>query len=241
MRAKRREKRRLERRIGVQASQGSQSGWWAGRSASVFASRWLIWRIPRFTALHPDIELRLVITGKNIDLAYSDIDCGVRFGRGQWPALRADLLGGRRFQPVCSPELAARLREPRDIVSVPVIHDTTTMLSWDAWFSAAGFAEPPAVRGPTFDDPALAFDAAISGQGLLMAVDEMSADAVSDGRLVRPFGIAVETGVAYWVVTPLGNRMPRRTQAFRDWIIAEMADSADGYLGQQRRRAEAEA
>jgi DNA-binding transcriptional LysR family regulator len=203
-------------------------------TGSVFASRWLIWRLPKFTALHPEIEVRLVITGRNIDLAYSDIDCGIRFGRGQWPLLRAEYLGGETYQPVCAPTLAERLRTPRDLLEVPVIHDTTTMLSWPAWFKAAGFDAPPPVHGPTFDDPALAFDAAISEQGVLMAVDQMSADAVSDGRLKRPFDLPVGDGVAYWFVTVKDRREPRKTRAFRDWMRAEMPDSAGGYVAQQK-------
>jgi DNA-binding transcriptional LysR family regulator len=206
-------------------------------TGSVFASRWLIWRIGKFTTLHPDIELRLVITGKNIDLAYSDIDAGIRFGRGQWPALNAELLGGQRYQPVCGPALAAKLKSPIDLLSVPVIHDTTTMLSWADWFTAAGFAEPLPVKGPTFDDPALAFDAAISDQGVLMAVDQMSVDAVSDGRLVRPFNVAVDSDLGYWFVTVKERREPRKVKLFRDWMRVEVPASAEGYAAQQRRAA----
>jgi DNA-binding transcriptional LysR family regulator len=204
---------------------------------SVFASRWLIWRIGKFSALHPDIETRLVVTGKIIDLVHGDVDCAVRYGRGDWPDVNQQLTGGTHYRPVVAPKLAGKIKTPADLAALPIIRDTTTMLSWDAWWRAAGMAETPQTHGPTYDDPALAFDAAISEQGVLMAVDQMSADAVSDGRLVRPFDIAVEEPrLGYWFVTSKRKREPRRVKLFRDWLLGEMADSAGGYVEQMARR-----
>ncbi len=201
---------------------------------SVFASRWLIWRIAKFNRLHPEIEVRLVVTGTMIDLAHSDIDVGIRFGRGEWPGLKAELIGGARYSPVVAPILARRLRAPRDLAKLPLIRDTASMLPWEPWFAAAGI-EPLELTGPRYDDPALAFDAAISGQGALMAVEMMSADAVSDGRLVRPFDISVESELGYWLIVAEGRREPKKVRLFRDWLRTEVPDSAEGYVEQVRR------
>ncbi|MEI9900707.1 MAG: hypothetical protein WDN31_11965 [Hyphomicrobium sp.] len=87
-----------------------------------------------------------------------------------------------------------------------MIHDTTLMMSWDDWCRAAGLNRTPAFTGPTYDDPALAYDAAISGQGVLLSVDMMSADSVSDGRLARPFALPVDsTPLGYWLAVPEGG------------------------------------
>lgn len=201
---------------------------------SVFASRWLIWRLGKFSALHPDVEVRLVVTGNILDLGRADIDCAIRFGRGDWPGANSELIGGDTYRPVCAPPLVTAIRAPADLGRVPVIHDTSTMLSWQAWFEAAG-TPMPETGGPTFDDPALAFDAAISGQGVLLAVDMMAADAVSDGRLARPFDIAASSGVGYWFVTARGRRGPNKTRRFREWLKKEVPDSAGGYVKQMQR------
>jgi DNA-binding transcriptional LysR family regulator len=202
---------------------------------SVFASRWLIWRIAKFNKLHPEIEVRLVVTGTMIDLVHSDIDFGIRFGRGNWPGLKAELVGGSRYSPVAAPPLAKRLRSPADLADVPLIRDTASMLPWEPWFAATG-AAPIEPSGPLYDDPALAFDAAISEQGVLMAVDMMSADAVSDGRLVRPFATSVESDLGYWLIVAEGRREPRKVRLFREWMRAEVPDSVDGYVAQVKRR-----
>jgi DNA-binding transcriptional LysR family regulator len=60
---------------------------------SVFASRFLVGRLARFSAEHPDLELRLIANGALLDLGRPDIDCGIRFGNGKWPGTTATLLG----------------------------------------------------------------------------------------------------------------------------------------------------
>lgn len=219
---------------GLTSLRGSDEGVLNLTVGSVFASRWLIWRIHKFTARHPDVEIRLTVTGAMVDLSRPDIDCGIRFGAGQWPGVTTSLIGGRSFQPVCAPTLAPLLRKPGDLLSVPVIRDQTTMLDWRLWLAAAGLDPEVRLAGPTYSDPSLAFDAAISEQGVLMAVDMMSADAVSDGRLVRPFGRPVEGPNGYWLATAKGRREPRKTRLFREWLAEEVPASAQGYVHQSR-------
>lgn len=208
---------------------------------SVFASRWLIWRIAKFNALHPKIEVRLVVTGNMIDLAHSDIDCGIRFGAGGWPGVTAERVVEGRYSPVAAPPVAQRLRSPADLARVPVINDTQSMLPWGPWLEATGLDPAMPLSGPTYDDPALAFDAAISEQGVLMTVDLMSADAVSDGRLVRPFAGSVPTPLGYWFIVAENKREPAKTRLFREWLKREINDSSDGYVGQLGRMRKAQA
>jgi DNA-binding transcriptional LysR family regulator len=189
---------------------------------SVFASRWLISRLGRFAAKHPELEFRMVATGKLIDLDRADIDCGIRFGGGDWPGVRAEPLGSRTMLPVAAPALARQLRTPADLADVPVIEDLATMLSWERWFACAGVA-PPMLNGPVYSDPSLAFDAALAGQGVLLAVEMMAAAALADGRLVAPFPQRAEGEFGYWFVTSASRHMPAKVRRFREWLAEEMA------------------
>jgi DNA-binding transcriptional LysR family regulator len=201
---------------------------------SVFASRWLIWRINKFTTLHPDIEVRLNVTGTILDLSRPDLDCGIRYGRGDWAGVQTSLIGGTVYRPVCAPSVARHLKRPDDLAKVSVIQDETSMLSWDAWRKTSGMDPAIKLTGPVYSDASLAFDAAISEQGVLMAADMMSADAVSDGRLVRPFSHVVEGEQAYWLVTAKGRRESRKVRLFRQWLAEEVPDSVKGYVHQSR-------
>lgn len=188
---------------------------------SVFASRWLIRRLPHFTAAHPEIELRMVATGRLIDLARSDIDCAIRYGEGRWSDVRVEALGCRLYAPVAAPDLAARLKRVSDLGKVPVIEDQATMLNWPRWFEAAKSAAPE-LSGPRYSDPALAYEAAIAGQGVLMAVDRMSESAVREGQLVRPFKVSAESPYDYYFVTSTLRRVPRKVAQFREWLMSEL-------------------
>lgn len=188
---------------------------------SVFASRWLIRRLPHYIAAQPQIEFRMVATGRLVDLERSDIDCAIRYGAGKWPDVQAEPLGCRRFAPVASPALAARIRHAGDLDQVPVIEDQSTMLDWSIWFEAMG-APAPIMSGPRYSDPALAYEAAIAGQGVLLAVDRMSEDAVQAGQLVRPFARSAESHQDYWFVTSTLRRVPRKVAQFRDWLMREL-------------------
>lgn len=188
---------------------------------SVFPARWLIKRLPHFSAAHPEIEFRLVTTTRLVDLARTDIDCAIRFGDGHWPEVRVEPLNCRAFRPVVAPALAAQLTQPADLGKIPVIEDVGTMLSWSGWFAAAG-VPMPRLQGPRYSDPSLAFDAAIAGQGALLAVDLMSDDAVAAGQLVRPFDLSIETAFDYWFITSTARRVPRKVTLFRDWLFGEL-------------------
>lgn len=211
---------------------GSHEGVLNVTVGSVFASRWLIWRVHKFSALHPGLELRLTVTAAMADLNRSDIDCGIRYGDGTWPGVEASRIGGQDYQPVCSPLLLAHLSDPAGLGQVPVIADQTSMLDWSKWLSKAGLDPAMALNGPVYSDASLAFDAAISGQGVLLAADMMTADAVSDGRLVRPFNLPVRGERGYFLVTAKGKRQPHKLKLFRDWLAAEVPASALGYVHQ---------
>lgn len=192
----------------------------------VIASRWLVWRLGHFAERHPDIEVRLVTTTKLLDLTRPDIDCAIRFGAGHWPDADVIPLGSHAVFPVCAPTLAERLKTPADLAHVPVIVDEGAMLSWADWLSVAG-VPGLTLSGPRFSDPALAFDAAVSGQGVLLALCDMASDALARGTLVRPFPQTAKTELGYWFATAKGHELPARTRKFRDWLTAQMQDSPE--------------
>lgn len=199
---------------------------------SVFASRWLIWRINKFSTLNKGLEVRLAVTADMLDLNRADVDCAIRFGHGNWPGVKASLIGGQAFQPVCAPEFLARHPDLSDLSRVPVIMDETTMLNWPQWLAASGRDPAMQLSGPVFSDASLAFDAAISGLGLLLAADMMSADPVCDDRLLRPFDLPVTGRHGYYLATAESRREPRKVQLFRQWLEAEVPQSSGGYLAQ---------
>jgi len=219
-------------RDGLATLTGAHEGVLNVTVGSVFASRWLIWRVNKFSLKHPGLEVRLTVTGAMLDLTRPDLDCGIRFGNGEWPGVGVSLIGGRDFQPVCSPQFLERHGDLGDLTQLPVIADQTSMLDWPLWLEGTGRDPRQKLTGPVYSDASLAFDAAISGQGILLAADMMSADAVCDGRLVRPFNQSVEGRHGYYLATAKGRRESKKLKLFRAWLAEEVPASASGYLFQ---------
>jgi DNA-binding transcriptional LysR family regulator len=114
------------------------------------------------------------------------------------------------------------LKEPADIFSQPIICYDNPMFSWDEWQAAAGLEGPLPFDGTTFSDPWLGLEAAISGQGIMLAWDLFVEDALADGRLVAPFPTRVPSSVGYWLIIPNNRKPTPQTLHFQHWIRSEI-------------------
>lgn len=191
--------------------------------APAFASKWLLPRLSRHFARHPNVLLRIDASGRIADLDHSDIDIGIRMGDGKWPDVHAELLLAQEMFPVCAPSIAAKLKSIEDLAQTCAITDERSMISWDSWFEAAGVAPVTFLKGARFTDPMLCLESAIAGHGVMLAWQLLTADALADGRLVAPFGVRAESGLGYWMVTSATKSESRKVRDFKTWIREEIA------------------
>jgi LysR family glycine cleavage system transcriptional activator len=194
--------------------------------APVFASKWLVPRLTRFRKLHPDMRVRIDATIELADPDRSDIDLAIRVGSGNWPKVKVEPLLPQEVFPVCAPELAAQLSEPADLAKLPVVRDANSNLSWDLWLKPFGLSEDMLAAGDSFTDASLCLDAAIAGQGVMLAWQTLAVDAIRTGLLVAPFRERVYSGFGYFLITSATQREPKKVSQFRDWLKAEIAASS---------------
>ncbi|WP_185803018.1 LysR substrate-binding domain-containing protein [Pontivivens nitratireducens] len=193
--------------------------------APVFASKWLVWRMNDFAQAHPDLTLRIEASMSLISPRMGGADVAIRVGPGGWRDVYARKLADMLVFPVCSPALAERVASAEDLRALPVLHDLHAADLWpDWWREHAGGGAPPARTGPAYSDAALCLDAAIAGQGVLMAWPTLAGDALARGQLVRPVEGILSSGNAYWLITQ-GPRMTPDIRAFFDWVQAELGRS----------------
>ncbi|MDX8490070.1 LysR substrate-binding domain-containing protein [Mesorhizobium sp. VK22B] len=190
--------------------------------APAFASKWLLPRLSRHFARHPNVLLRIDASGRIADLDHSDIDVGIRMGDGKWPDVRAELLLAQEMFPVCAPSIAAKLRSIEDLAQTCAITDERSMISWDSWFEAAGVKPVTFLKGARFTDPMLCLESAIAGHGVMLAWQLLTADALADGRLVAPFSVRAQSGLGYWLVTSQAKSESRKVRDFKVWIREEI-------------------
>lgn len=192
-----------------------------------FAASWLVPRLARFRRRNPDIDVRVMLSDQAVDLEREGIDAGIRYGRGDWSRCVSERLMTEELFPVCAPALLAGpqpLARPKDLAHHTLLHDDMRQ-DWMMWLMAAGVNGIDATRGPAFQYSNLVVQAAISGQGVALGRSVLVADALADGRLVRPFDIALPSDYAYYLALVAGSAKRPKVQAFRDWLMEEAARS----------------
>lgn len=194
--------------------------------APVFASKWLVSRLARFSARHPDIRVRLDATTDLVNPDLTDIDLAIRVGPGGWPGVSAELLLTQEVFPICAAALASRLTEPADLMTLPVVRDANSVLSWDLWLMRHGLSERDLGPGDTFNEAALCLDAAIAGQGVMLAWQTLAHDALKAGTIVAPFRDRAPSGNGYYLVTSAARKPPPKVARFAAWLREEIAETA---------------
>ncbi|MDP6565176.1 MAG: transcriptional regulator GcvA [Alphaproteobacteria bacterium] len=195
-----------------------------------FAAAWLVPRLGRFRAQHPDVDVRVTASDDIVDFARDEVDLAVRYGNGDWPDLEVWPLMTEDLFPVCSPALLRGphpLRMPADLRHHTLLHDDMRE-TWRMWLLAAGVEGVDAERGPGFNLSTLVIDAAVDGQGVALARSALAAGHLASGRLVQPFAFELPAEYAYYVVHPSRAVEHPKVRVFRDWLLRMAAAESDG-------------
>lgn len=193
-------------------------------SLPTFGIRWLIPRLARFEALHPDCKVEVNITLHEIRPDTLKHDVGIRCGPGLWREKCITPLIAERLTPVCSPRLLETWplsgRET-DFEKVPLIHCSIPGDEWLRWSRTWGGGPFNVDRGETFDTLDLALRAAEAGRGMAIADLMMIEDDLALGRLVAPFPNLTIPGEVYVFIQPETEHSTPVAVAFREWLQKE--------------------
>ena len=193
---------------------------------TTFAAKWLVPRLGGFQDLHPEISVRITRSLLTADFDRDDVDVAIRYGRGDWPGLRADHLIREDIFPVCSPELLEGphpLARPDDLASHTLLHVSVFREDWRVWLTAANVDGVDPSSGLRFDLAVTALQAAIDGLGVALGRTALVERDLATGRLVAPFDISLPIEAAYYVVTPEATADRPKIKAFREWLITTLA------------------
>lgn len=187
------------------------------------AAKWLLPRLADFQESHPGIDVRITTSTSLVDFERDKVDAAIRYGRGQWPGVRAEWLMADELFPVCSPALLngdRPLRSPEDLKDHVLLH-TSNGDDWRLWLTAAGLPTDISRQpGVTFDLVFMTVQAAIDGLGVAMGRTTYVRDDIAKGRLVVPFRIALPANAGFYLVTPEARADAPKLAAFRRWLTA---------------------
>jgi len=205
--------------------QRQSSGMLTVSTSPDFAAKWLVHRLGRFAEAHPAIDLRVSAVMHHVDFAREDVDVAVRHGDGHWPGLHVTRLCSELLFAVCSPTLGAKLKRPKDLLKLPLLH-LDDRGPWTAWLEAAGVADANALHGPVLNRASMLIDAAVDGHGVALARTTLAAWDLIHKRLMRPFPVALPLAKSYWIVCPKATAELPKLVAFRDWLLAQARNDA---------------
>lgn len=184
--------------------------------SATLASRWLIPLLPEFYARHPEIELRMRMSGPMTGQD-SDFDLLLSYDRLRGAMREADqrALGDAQYGLVCAPGYP--LRRQGDGWHAPVrLTQPNALQSWDEWMrhsDTAIIAEREEIHAHHF----LALGAAAAGLGVAMAEWRLVADDLASGRLIAPLGFVTMPGGFRAAVMPRA-RDRRAVAVLLDWL-----------------------
>ncbi|SLN30500.1 LysR family transcriptional regulator [Roseisalinus antarcticus] len=184
-----------------------------------FAANWLMPRIGRFWARHPDVPLELIPSNRLVDLRAEGMDIAIRYGRGPWSGVDSMPLVPAGHVAVGAPGRYGHLSPDNLSELTGETWLVDTIRSEERLWARANGLDLDSERVLTFDTAQLTREAAKAGLGIAILPAPIVADEVAAGTLLK---LCAEEGsaLAYHVVTRPGTLLPAR-DIFISWLKDE--------------------
>ena len=193
-----------------------------------FASMWMIPRLEAFQRDNPGIDIRIDASDAPVDLEVADVDLALRYGARENMPPGALRLFGETLTPVASPWLIKSnppIRTPADIAGFTLIeagdaHRThLEWLTWRRWFEGNAVARAQPRRWLYFNYAYQMVQAALTGQGLVLARSSLIAESLANGDLVEVLPQhRMDSPMAYWLLVGPRNASRPEIAAFCEWL-----------------------
>lgn len=156
------------------------------------AQLWLSPRLPAVRKALPKSEISVTAleTQPNIQREVFDLSL---FYAVSPPGPHSIALEPDVLFPVCTPELATRLKTLDDLEGHTLLRDAAWPDDWADWTKAAGGSAAQTMSGPIYSLYGLALEEAKNGAGVLLGHKALVEGALAAGDLVAPFAFQLRT------------------------------------------------
>jgi LysR family glycine cleavage system transcriptional activator len=187
------------------------------------AAFWLMPRLARFRAAHPDVEL-YISTLSHPDLEREDIDIANFRGTLAGAHVEYCPLFDVEIQPVCSPHLISSesgKADPEQIRGKLLLCSVHCIQDWQMWLDQVGVRGIDPHQGLKFANSALAYQAAIDGLGIAIAQTHVVRGEFAQRRLIAVFEQVLRTNESYGLAWLSSKARRPGLEAFREWFVGE--------------------
>lgn len=190
------------------------------------AVRWLIPRLHRFRSEHPDIRLALDSSLMDWDFVPKAADMAIIYAQGpKREGIDYIHLLETHLVLVCNLGLSRKIGAAKDLSKFTALEVSTAPDDLNAWFTGDRRKRPQTIE--KFDSYLLAIEAAIDGQGLMVAPELMVRHDLLSGKLVQPMKMKIKQQGGWYLSYLSRRRNDRRIQAFRKWIHEEIRSGSE--------------
>ena len=198
-----------------------------------FASMWLIPRLEAFQRDNPDIDFRIDASDTAVDLEVADVDLALRYGPAASMPAQAQRMFGEQLTPVVSALLLkgrTALKKPADLANFALIEagdahrSHLEWLTWRRWLAEHDLPRLAPKRWLYFNYAYQMVQAALAGQGVVLARLPLVAESLANGDLVEALPhTRIDSPMAYWLIVAPRSAQRPEIAAFCAWLEAQSA------------------
>lgn len=198
-------------------------------ASQVLMMNWLMDRLNRFSETYENIDLRLNVTEKLMDVSHGEADIGIRCGQGDWSGVNKTWLMDEEAVLVCSPRLMppGKMACSEWLATQKLIHDDTPhpgadFPSWDDVLMAVGAPEE-LESGLHINSTSAVILSALSGRGVAIVRYALVKNLIETGQLVQLHpDHRWPLRWSYYLVTPQQKVMRDEVKVFHDWLLQDV-------------------
>ncbi|AXT29284.1 LysR family transcriptional regulator (plasmid) [Ruegeria sp. AD91A] len=201
----------------------TRSGTLVVSAEPALASLWLRKRITEFCSQFPRIEIDLRPAWTPAQIGEGQADMIIHFEtRIPKRGVERDNLFPIDGYPAATPDVRDALPTEGSAIDwqrAELVHDNGKE-TWHKWYAAHEPKSEGWRKGRIHSDLSLAIDAAVDGEGVILADDILCQREISSGQLVRLDDRSVRC-IWYQIAIPRGTSKSGASAFFRDWLLGQ--------------------
>lgn len=195
-------------------------------TSASFASSFLIPALPRFNALHPEIEIELCVSDRLIHMISENVDCAIRGGPMLDETVVARSIGHAAWTTCATPEYLTRYGTPTTPDELRSGHHMVNFIAArtgkvvPATFSDGNGViqvDTNSFLGVNEGNAHLA--AGLAGVGIIHSFDFKVRPYIKAGKLIPILESWRPPPYPYHVVYPQNRHLSQRLRVFIDWLV----------------------
>ncbi|MFT5505711.1 MAG: DNA-binding transcriptional LysR family regulator [Gammaproteobacteria bacterium] len=195
--------------------------------STAFANYWIMPRLSALRRQHPDIDLRLQVVDRDLNLENENVSLGIRRGRGNWAGYCSVKIANEDLLAIASPGYLDKhglAESPQALLKHHFIHLEEPFRprpTWKDWFEAFDLTYRDSGEGLRLNDYALVIQAAMAGEGVALGWRHVVEPLLEKKLLVSLTLESWKTEEEFHLIWSDKNTLSSAAEQVRDWIILE--------------------